>query len=142
MTIEECVPVSAPMQTCRCGRPAKRRGLCASCQNKIWRASRKERRNGGPVAVDMQALRWAAERFGVTAEELIIERLLEPKLTFPELYTELRDHCRLDDLQIADRLGIQPLSLLRRCQHHGIQPTPELASISRQDRYKREQKSA
>jgi WhiB family redox-sensing transcriptional regulator len=53
---------------------------------------------------------------------------------FPAMYAELRYHCGLSDCHIANRLGIQNLSLLRRLARHHIAPTPEFVSACHYDR--------
>jgi transcriptional regulator with XRE-family HTH domain len=71
--------------------------------------------------------KWIAEELDV--EELAAERRTERRLPFPELYAELRYHCGLADWEIAKRLGVLDMSLLRRLESHGIKPTPEFVTM-------------
>lgn len=51
----------------------------------------------------------------------------QERIGFRERYLEMRD-CGYSDLQICDRLNIQPQSLLRQIHRYDLTPSPELVA--------------
>jgi len=55
--------------------------------------------------------------------------------SFLEVYSELR-MLGFTDLRIADRMGVQPGSLLRQMIRYGLPPNPELVTVASQDKHR------
>lgn len=108
------------------------RGDYVSPQRKYRHARAARRRD------DAWVEKWIAGKLDV--EKLAAERRRERRLPFPERYAELRYHCGLADWEIAKRLGVEPRSLLRRLEWHGIKPTPAFMAMCAELR--RERKAA
>ena len=63
------------------------------------------------------------------------------RLGFVEAYEELR-MLGFTDLRIADRMGVQPASLLRQMIRYGLQPSSELVSLASQLKHRAQKKAS
>ena len=63
------------------------------------------------------------------------------RLGFVEAYDELR-MLGFTDLRIADRMGVQPASLLRQMMRYGLQPSPELVTLASHHKHRAQKKAS
>lgn len=84
--------------------------------SRMWRDTAKQRGWAPPLAWDDDT---------IDNPDAKPERGQDVTVSFPDKISELRD-CGYSDLIIAQRLGVQPASLLRQLNRYNITPDPEL----------------